>query len=117
MNKKKQPSPYFQTLVDHINDTWKAKKGFGYPFQGKEFRGLKSAARNFKEWGLMAMWDAFLKSDSEWIKTTGYSISAFLGSLVWLVDDKEWKHKAKEYEKKMVPEYPKDILSLLKGKI
>lgn len=109
MNKKKQPSPYFQTLVDHINDTWKAKKGFGYPFQGKDFKALKNASRNFQEWGVMALWDVFMTEDSEFVKKSGYSLGAFFVCLPSLVDDKGWKSKAQGYESRICGKFPKDV--------
>lgn len=109
---KKDKSPYFPALVEHIDTSWKKLKGFGYPFQGKDFRYLKTYCRSFQEWGVMALWDVFLASDSDWVKKTGYSLDGFFRCLPWLVDDRGWKSKAAEYEKKLVPPAPKEIASL-----
>lgn len=95
---KKKPSPYFQTLIDHIDQSWVRKKGLHYPFSGRDFKDLKAFCVNFQEWGLMALWDAFIGSDNEWVRKSGYSISAFIKCLPWLVDDKSWKRASQKYE-------------------
>jgi hypothetical protein len=110
---KKDPSPYFQFLIDHIHSTWKKKKGFGYPFRGRDFKELKTATRNFQEWQLMALWDVFMESNDEWVSKTGYSVGAFLGSLVWLIDNKSWKQRAKIYQDRIAP-LPIEISRIIK---
>lgn len=111
---KKETSPYFQFLINHIHETWKNKKGFGYPFRGRDFKELKTATRNFQEWQLMSLWDVFIENDSEWVKKTGHSVNSFLSCLCWLVDDKYWKTNAKKYESKLlisIPELEKLLVS------
>lgn len=109
----KETSPYFKHLVDHISKRWREKKGFGYPFRGREFKELKLATNSFMEWQLMALFDVFIDSQKEWVRGTGYSIGGFLSSLVWLVDDPNWKYRAKEYEEKIAP-IPKEIGDIIK---
>ena len=112
---KKETSPYFQFLISHINDSWKRKKGFGYPFRPREFKELKMMTHNFPEWQLMALFDVFIEDHSEWVAESGHSINAFLSCIVWLVDNDNWKMRAKEYEKKIAP-LPKDIEKIIENR-
>ena len=115
MGEAKKPIEHWQALIDHINDTWKQKKrvDFNYPFVGRDFRDLRKFVKDFKVWGLMALWDAFLYSDNEWAKKTGYSINAFCACIVWLVDTPWWKDKSKRYENIISDPISNDILPLL----
>ncbi len=111
---KKEKTPHFKKVVAHIHNSWIALKGFGYPFVGRDFKDLKNMCRIFQPWGVCALWDTFVASESEWIKNkSGYSISSFCRCLPWLVDDPNWKKKAKDYEMSMVGDYPQEIMDLL----
>jgi hypothetical protein len=110
---KEKPSPYFHHLINHISKKWREKKGFGYPFQGRNFRDLKNATSSFMEWQLMSLYDVFIENESDWVRESGYSVGAFLACLPWLVDDKNWKMRAREYENKIAP-LPKEIGDILK---
>src|SRR5205814_2415286 len=110
---KEKTSPYFHELINHISKKWREKKGFGYPFRGRDFKELKEATRIFPEWQLMSLYDVFMMYTSEWVVNTGYSISGFLACLPWLVDDLNWKKKAREYEEKIAP-IPKEIEEIIK---
>jgi hypothetical protein len=109
---KKKTSPYFPVLIEHIDKSWLKIKGMHYPFAGKDFKDLKGFSRSFQEWGVMALWDAFMASDSEWVRKSGYSIGAFVKCLPWLVDDPGWKRQAKTYEEKMVQPLTPEIETL-----
>lgn len=113
--KKKPASPYWQALIDHIHNRWKAKKGFGYPFRGRDFKELKSATSAFAEWQLMALYDVFIENTGEWVVKSGYSVQAFISCLPWLVDDKYWKIRARSYEEKLCPPLPPEILEAMKS--
>jgi hypothetical protein len=110
---KQEKSPFWQKLIDHIFNRWKEKKGFGYPFRGRDFKELKTATRVFPEWQLMALYDVFIENTGEWVVKSGYSVQAFISCLPWLVDDKYWKIRARSYEEKMVPALPAEILDLI----
>lgn len=88
-------------LVAHIDEWWMKKKGMHYPWSGRDFKDLKSFCRSFQEWGVMALWDVFAASPSDFVKKSGYSIGAFVKCLPWLVDDKGWKGAAAAYAEKM----------------
>lgn len=119
MKKNKKPSPFFPKLVDHIDASWLKLKGMHYPFAGRDFRDLKAFSRSFKEWGVMALWDVFIASDSDWVLKSGYSVGAFVKCIPWLVDDLTWKAKSKRYESQIANEMPSDLLpifdQILKG--
>lgn len=106
-------SPYFSRLIEHIDQSWLRLKGINYPFAGRDFRDLKGFCRSFQEWGLMALWDAFVASQSEWVKKSGYSIGAFVKCLPWLVDDPGWKLAAKKYQLEIEEPLPTDLFTIV----
>lgn len=110
---KKEKSPYFPRLVDHIDASWLKLKGMHYPFAGRDFQDLKRFSRSFQEWGLMALWDAFAASDSEWVRKSGYSIGAFVKCLPWLVDDRGWKAASRRYEAEMVQPLSTELFTIV----
>ena len=111
---KEKPSPYFHHMIEHMNFSWKKKKGHGYPFRGRDFKELKNMTRTFPEWQMMSLWDVFMDTDTnEWINDNGHSIGAFFACLPWLVDDHNWRMRAKEYEKKIAP-LPEGIEDIIK---
>jgi hypothetical protein len=101
MRRKTAPSPFWQSLIDHINDTWKLKKGFGYPFTGRDMRDLKGMERIFGIHGTMALWDVYIAIDAPFVKKGGWNIGFFCRSIPWLTDDKGWKFEALKYEEKL----------------
>lgn len=109
--KKKQFQNWFKRLVDHIDQSWRVKKGLKYPFSGRDFKNLKNMCGHFQEWGVMALWDVFMESTSDWVQKTGYSLDGFSKCLPWLVDDKRWKFRAAKYEKDFPPP-PKEVVEL-----
>lgn len=104
-------------MVNHIFLTWQAKKkvDFGYPFAGKDFRDLRNAARQFKAWGVKALWDEYLICADEYVVKSGYSVGLFCRCLVWLVDRPHWKGRAKKYEEELMGPVVEDVIKLLKG--
>lgn len=111
MKVKKEKSPYFPQLIEHIDSTWFRYKDFHYPFTGRDFSNLKNFCRSFQEWGIASLWDNFLKSDSDWVRKSGYSLDAFFKCLPWLVDT-DWKIGAKVYEERWVPMKAVAVLEL-----
>ena len=111
---KEKTSPYFHHMIEHINFGWKKKKGMNYPFRPRDFKELKLMTGNYPEWYLMALFDVFIQTDNnEWINDNGHSIGAFLSCVPWLVDDPNWKMRAREYESKIAP-LPKGIEEIIK---
>ncbi len=99
MKKQVEKEQGFKNLVDHIDVTWRKKKGsqIGYPFRGQDFQALKAFCRHYRAWGLAALWDNFVTVENDWIKKSGYSLTAFFGCLPWLVD-LPWKERANKYQ-------------------
>lgn len=110
-----KPDPLFNNLTKHIDATWFRLRDFHYPFAGKDFKDLKNLCRIFQIWGVMALWDAFMASDSEWVQKSGRSINAFGKCVPWLVDVPGWKAQAKKYEEQLAGAYPADVIELFKG--
>lgn len=113
MRSHRKTSPYFQKLIEHIDQSWMNLKGMHYPFSGRDFSDLKGFCRSFQEWGLMALWDVFAASQNEWVRKSGYSINAFIKCLPWLVDDKGWKIVARKYESEMIHPLPTELFTVV----
>lgn len=112
--------PDWQGMIDHMDKTWSAfkKKKTGndvrYPWPDRsDKRGqgmwgtLRSRAKLYSCYGLMALWDIYLLRDKEkpvddkdwsWVRSTGYSVEAFLYKIASLVDDPRWKSLASKHE-------------------
>ena len=95
--------PYWQEMVSHINDSWKAKKGAPYPFDGKDWKPLKAKASAYGAWGIMALWDKYLEGKTFWGPKKGYSLGGFFEDIPVLVDDPKWRQMANEYRDKLEP--------------
>lgn len=110
-------NPYWQQMVDHINDTWKAKKGnahtsepeYNYPFTGRDFKALKHWSGMYLETGIMALWDEYLERADEWTLKAGLSIQEFERQLPRLVDDYKWKTRREKYQIKFPDDIPHEI--------
>lgn len=100
--KPNSPIVYWQEMVRHIDEGWKRKKGSGYPFTPHDFAQLKTIAKLYMAWGVMALWDQFIASDDPFYRQTGYKIGAFVQSLPKLLDT-SWKSKAEQYRCKLEP--------------
>lgn len=111
--KKEAPIEYWQEMIAHIDTAWQRKKGFKYPFAPQEMVKLKTYARLYMPWGVMALWDNFLASDDPFYRQTGYKIGAFASSLPVLLDT-GWKQKAEQYRLKLQPPAA-DIAGLVAG--
>lgn len=117
-------NPYWQPLIAHINETWKAKKGnaafnepeYNYPFTGRDFKILKHWASLYLETGLMALWDSFLERSDDFTIRTGYSIQEFQRQLPRLVDDYAWKKRREFYDAKFPADIPHEIDELFETK-
>lgn len=113
---KKEAALGWQTMIDHINETWKKAKraDYGYPFTGRDFKQLRGFVEIFQSWGIMALWDCYLVAaeSNDFLKSRGYSVELFVSSLPWLTD-KAWKGVAAGYEKQIAPAIPKEIETLL----
>lgn len=110
----------WQPMVDHINATWKARKGwakqdgpeFNYPFMGRDFKLLKHWARAYMETGIMSLWDAYLDTADDWTKEHGFSIQNFERQLPRLVDDYAWKTRREAYDAKFPSKIPPKVIEL-----
>jgi uncharacterized protein YdaU (DUF1376 family) len=113
-NKIGAGNPFWQPMVEHLDKTWTLKKrGSKYPWTGKDFSHLKRLAGIYREWGVMALWDAYLRSGDDWAIQHGYNVVTFAGQIPKLVDDFTWKQSAKSYEEKLAPANPEAINQLM----
>lgn len=93
---------YFQEMVDHITTTWEKKKNAKMSWDGKNFALLKSKAKIYMAWGIMALWDIYLRTVDDWYRRHGYDVPTFVGAISFLVDDPNWKVASKSYESKLI---------------
>lgn len=120
---KDETTPYWKDLVEHIDLTWRKKKGVPFFFQAKYFKTLKELSRIYLPYGVMALWDLFLDESDPYVKQTGHSFEMFLHRLPRLLDDSTWKVRRESYEKKLIGLYPpivelfgKELLDQKKGR-
>lgn len=106
--------PHWQELVDHVNNTWKRKKKseFNYPFMGRDMKDLAHFARVYQPYGVMALWDVYLKQADEWTLKHGLSIYIFTTQLPRLVDQ-DWKGQARIYQEGMPDTPPEKIAEVI----
>lgn len=96
--------PFWQEMIDHMDRSWSAfkKKKTGndvkYPWPDRSDRrgqgmwgSLRSRAKLYSCPGIMSLWDLYLLLDDNWVRSTGYSIEAFMHKIPVLVDDPRWK--------------------------
>lgn len=102
ISKKSAPIPHWQEMIAHIDTTWQRKKGSKYPFSGADMAKLKTYAKLYMAWGVMALWDCFLNSEDPFYRNTGYKIGAFASGLPKLLD-MDWKVKAEGYRQRLQP--------------
>lgn len=107
--------PFWKALIGHVNDSWTAaKRGAKYPWSKKDFAALKRLSKIYEPWGVMALWDAYLKSGDQWAKDHGYDVPTFSTQIPKLVDDAGWRSRSKTYQDKLDPASP-DVAALLSG--
>lgn len=114
---KREPIPYWQELIDHINETWRIKKksDHGYPFTGKDFKDLGHYARFYQVWGMMSLWDLYLETADDYTLKRGLDIYTFTRQLPRLLD-MGWKPMANRYADAIQPDLPPEFADLLKAK-
>lgn len=121
--RRAKTNPFWQPMIDHINDTWKKKKGwdlytepeYNYPFAGRDMKTLRHWANMYMETGIMALWDAYLETADEWTVKHGYSIDNFSRQLPRLVDDYGWKKRRELYDARFPAKTPPEIIDLFSG--
>lgn len=96
--KNEETTPFWQDMVKHLHDMWERKKKAKLFMRPQEYKTLKSLAATYQPWGVMALWDDFLQSSNDWVRSTGYSFSAFVSHIPTLVDNYAWKRGAEIYE-------------------
>ena len=113
--KKNGPSiPFSKELLDHVVQTWEAKRKNKYPLHGgKHMAILKNAAKIYQPWGVMALWDIYLDTSDDFYRRAGYSIEMFSTQLTRLVDNSGWKLRAEKYEQALNGGPAPDLTALL----
>lgn len=104
---------HWKNMVDHIDKSWKSKKGMGYPWRGMDFKELRPLANRCEAWGVMALWDLYMEGWSYWSKKTGYMIVGFMRDIGILLDNPGFKGLSKKYHDSLEPQMmsPKEALS------
>lgn len=92
---------FWQTIVDHVNKSWQAKKGVPYPWDPHEFKKLHALAVVYQAWGVMAMWDLYVQMGTYWGKLSGLMLDGLKKDVGVIVDDPRWKSLCQNYEEKL----------------
>lgn len=116
VKKEKPPTPFFKEMVEHIDKTWKKKKGVPFYFRPHYFRELKELARIYTPFGVMSLWDLYLIETDEFARKAGWSFEMFLSKIPKLLDIACWKTWRNEYEKKFCGDMP-DFVEELAGNL
>jgi hypothetical protein len=101
--KENDAPDFFQNLKQHVADEWQKKKNAPYTFRPTEDGLLKALCNAHTVWGTMALWDVYLESKDDFARRNGYNITEFFRQVPRLVDDPDWKKRAREHEKKLYP--------------
>jgi hypothetical protein len=113
--KQKETILNWQDMIDHFDKTWsefKLKKTGNivrYPWPGQQDKSgqkiwgsIASRTKLYSPFGMMALWDLYLQMNDDWVRSTGFSVEAFLHKIPVLVDDARWKGLASKYESKFM---------------
>lgn len=87
-----------QEVVAHLLESFKAKKGASYPFNGMDGRVVKSLLGYYEVAQIKALWDCFLACDDDWIRKVGHKIGEFRRQIPMLLDKSDYKAKQAKYE-------------------
>ena len=98
MRGKQKPVEGWQTLVDHISQTWEKKKGRKYPFTGKDFKLLKTLCRWGTVYEVMALWTVYLAYSDFWGPKTGWLVDGLFAERGRLIDHPDVKRLSARYE-------------------
>jgi len=101
---------FWQTIVDHVNKSWQAKKGTSYPWDAHEFKKLHGLSATYQAWGVMAMWDLYVQMGTYWGKLTGFMLDGMKKDVGVIVDDPRWKSLCRTYEEKLFAPSGDDVV-------
>lgn len=103
---------FWQTIVDHVNKSWVARKGVPYPWDAHEFKKLHGLAVTYQAWGVMAMWDQYVQMGTYWGKLTGFMLDGLKKDVGVIVDDPRWKSLCRTYEEKLFAPSAEEVVPI-----
>jgi len=89
---------YWHELLAYIDSAYAKKLGRHYPWNNLVRKNLWNMARVHSAWGVMALWDLYLESESWWARRTGCSVYGMIRDAGRLMDDSRLKKLAANYE-------------------
>ena len=89
---------YWRELLAHIDAAYRKKFGRHYPWNNLVRKNLWNLARVHSAWGVMALWDLYLASESWWAKQTSWSVYGMIRDAGRLLDDSGLKKLAVKHE-------------------
>lgn len=101
MRKAKSDVLFWADTVRLIDEAWQKKKGRKYPWTGKDFKLLRSLMGWLVAPECLALFSIYLKRSPYWGPRTGWLVSGLFQERGVLIDDPEFKHLTKEFEKKL----------------
>ena len=93
---------YWHELLAYIDSAYAKKLGRHYPWNNLVRKNLWNMARVHSAWGVMALWDLYLESESWWARRTGCSVYGMIRDAGRLMDDSRFKQLAAKHEEHLV---------------
>ena len=92
---------YWRELLAYVDAGYRKKFGRHYPWNNLARKNLWNLGRVHSAWGVMALWDLYLGSQSGWARRTGWSVYGMIRDVVRLMDDARFKQVALRHEESL----------------
>ena len=92
---------YWHELLAYIDSAYAKKLGRHYPWNNLVRKNLWNFARAHSAWGVMALWDLYLETESRWAQRTGWSVYGMIRDAGRLMDDLRFKQLAAKHEEQL----------------
>jgi hypothetical protein len=92
---------YWRPLLAYVDSAYVRKVGSHYPWSNLARKNLWNMARMYSAWMVMALWDLYLKGESEWARRTGYSVYGMIRDSGRLIDQSGFKRLAARHEEEL----------------
>ena|SRR5437879_6205434 len=92
---------YWHEVLAHVDSVYAKKFGQHYPWNNLARKNLWNLARVHSAWGVMALWDLYLETESHWARRTGWSVYGMIRDAGRLTDDPRFKQLAFKHEESL----------------
>ena len=85
----------------YVDSAYVRKLGSHYPWTNLARKNLWNLASLYSAWGVLALWDLYLESESDWARRTGWSVYGMIRDSGRLVDQPNFKQLASRHEEEL----------------